>query len=61
VQYLLGDIGPLTPELFHRLVPGLPDRDAYLCGPQALSTAARQALRQAGLPQHQLHEERFAF
>jgi predicted ferric reductase len=62
VQYLLGeDIGSLTPELFHGLVPGLGERDAYLCGPPGLAAAVRTALLQAGLPEQQLHEERFAF
>ena len=61
VRYLLGDdVGPLTPELLTRLVPGLPDRDVYLCGPPGLAAALRRALRGAGLPDAQLHEERFA-
>jgi ferredoxin-NADP reductase len=62
VRYLVGDgIGPLSPELFHRLVPGLLDRDVYLCGPPGLAAAVRRALRDAGLADHELHEERFAF
>jgi len=62
VQYLTGkDIGQLTPELFHRLVPDLLTRDVYLCGPPGLAAAARRALHRAGLATHQLHEERFAF
>jgi len=62
VQYLTGkDVGELTPELFHRLVPDLLARDVYLCGPPGLAAAARCALHGAGLPKHQLHEERFAF
>jgi predicted ferric reductase len=62
LQYLLGNqIGPFTADLFHRLVPGLPHRDVYLCGPPAMATAARRALRDAGLPAVQLHEERFDF
>jgi len=62
VQYLLGDrIGPFTPELLHRLVPGLPHRDVYLCGPPGMATAVRRSLRRAGLPDTQLHEERFHF
>ena len=61
MRYLLGDdVGPLTPELLTRLVPGLPDRDVYLCGPPGLAAALRLALRGAGLPDAQLHEERFA-
>jgi predicted ferric reductase len=62
VHYLLGSqVGPLSPELFQHLVPGLPHRDVYLCGPPGMATAARRALKQAGLPDEQLHEERFDF
>jgi len=62
VQYLTGkDVGELTPQLLHRLVPDLLSRDVYLCGPPGLATAARHALHEAGLPKYQLHEERFAF
>jgi ferredoxin-NADP reductase len=62
VHYLVGkDVGPFTPELFHRLVPGLVSRDVYLCGPPGLSDAVRHALQEAGLPPEQFHEERFAF
>jgi len=60
VHYLLGDqVGPLSPELFHRLVPGLVQRDVYLCGPPGMATAVRRSLKHAGLPGAQLHEERF--
>ena len=61
VRYLVGEIGPLTPELLRRHVPDLLDRDVYLCASPGLSTAVRHALRAAGLPAQQLHEERFAF
>ncbi len=62
VQHLLGeDTGPLTPELFLGLVPGLPDRDVYLWGPPGMALSVRRALLAAGLPEPQLHEERFAF
>ena len=62
VKYLSGDaVGPFTPELFWQLVPGLVHRDVYLCGPPAMASAARRSLMQAGLPEAQLHEERFDF
>lgn len=61
VRYVLGErAGPLNAELLQRLVPGLVDRDVYFCGPPGISTAARRALRRAGLADQQLHEERFA-
>jgi predicted ferric reductase len=61
VTYLFGDDVVLDAALFHRLAPGLTGRDVYLCASPAMSTAVRTALQQAGLPEHQLHEERFAF
>jgi len=61
VQYLTGDIGPISAEKLLRAVPGLLDRDVYLCASPGLSAGVRQALRAAGLPSRQLHEERFAF
>jgi predicted ferric reductase len=61
VVYLLGsDRGLLSARSLIRLVPGLTDRDVYLCGPPGMSAAVRRSLRQAGVPPSQLHEERFA-
>jgi predicted ferric reductase len=62
LNYLLGDqLGPLTPDLLRYLVPNLADRDVYLCGSPRLAGAVRKSLRSAGLPDRQLHEERFDF
>jgi ferredoxin-NADP reductase len=62
VQYLTGEhAGPFSPQLFWHLVPGLLERDVYLCGPPGMAGAVRRALRQAGLADGQLHEERFDF
>jgi predicted ferric reductase len=62
IRYLLGsDPECLTAPSLLRLVPDLPDRDVYLCGPPGMSGATRAALRDAGLPPEHLHEERFAF
>ncbi|MGF7238695.1 MAG: ferredoxin reductase family protein, partial [Frankia sp.] len=62
VRYLLGEhVGPLSPELFRREVPDLLDRDVYLCGPPGMAAAVRRSLKDAGLPEGQLHEERFDF
>jgi len=61
VVYLLGgDRGLLSARSLTRLVPGLPDRDVYLCGPPGMSAAVRRSLREAGVPPSHLHEERFA-
>ncbi len=61
VRYLLGeDDGQLSTPSLQRLVPDLPSRDVFLCGPPRLTAAVRTSLREAGLPPGQLHEERFA-
>jgi predicted ferric reductase len=62
VVYLLGESSEhLSSDSLTRLVPGLTDRDVYLCGPPGMAEAVRRSLRQAGLRSSQLHEERFAF
>jgi ferredoxin-NADP reductase/DMSO/TMAO reductase YedYZ heme-binding membrane subunit len=61
VLYLLGDDPSLlTARSLDRLVPGLADRDVYLCGPPGMADAVRRSLLQAGLPPAHVHEERFA-
>jgi ferredoxin-NADP reductase len=61
VVYLLGsDPDLLSAGSLARLVPGLTDRDVYLCASPGMSAAVRRSLMTAGLPSAQLHEERFA-
>jgi ferredoxin-NADP reductase len=61
VVYLLGgNREVLSARTLVRLVPGLVERDVYLCGPPGLSAAVRDSLDEAGLPASHLHEERFA-
>ena len=59
VHYLVGDVGPLSAGLLLGLVPDLRKRDVYLCASPGLAKAVRRSLRDAGLPNTQLHEERF--
>jgi ferredoxin-NADP reductase len=62
VLYLLGkDRELLSARMLRRTIPDIGRRDVYLCGPPGLSAAVRGALRAAGLPPDQLHEERFSF
>ena len=63
VHYLTGsrEQVPLTSELLARLVPGLPHRDVYLCGPPGMIAAAISSLRSAGVPRRQVHIESFEF
>ncbi len=50
----------LSPENLAKLVPGIADRDVFICGPAAMMDATRQALDQLGVPEEQIHNERFA-
>jgi ferredoxin-NADP reductase len=60
--FLLGDLaGWLTAPGLVWLIPDLVHRDVDLCGPPGMADGVRTALRDAGLPARNLHEERFAF
>jgi predicted ferric reductase len=62
ISYVLGEgRDALSPTALLRMAPDLAVRDVYMCGPPGLMTAVRTSLHRAGLPQHQLHEERFSF
>ncbi|GAA0375860.1 ferric reductase [Acrocarpospora corrugata] len=52
---------PLTGRALRVLVPGLADHDVYICGPTGMTTAARNALRRAGVPARRIHVECFDF
>jgi ferredoxin-NADP reductase len=56
-----GDRSAMSAAGLLRMVPDLPDRDVFVCGPAGLMDAVRVSLRRAGLPPAQLHEERFVF
>ena len=42
------------------LVPDVAGREVYVCGPDGFMTAARAALRAAGVPDRHVHAERFS-
>ena len=42
------------------LVPDIAQRDAYVCGPPAMTDAVRRQIRRAGVPSRHVHLERFA-
>ncbi len=48
-------------EALRRLVPDVADQDVYLCGADRWMDAARAAVLAAGVPQAQIHEERFTW
>lgn len=65
VGYLVGrraqGYDPLHAAALRQIVPDLADHDVFLCGPEAMTVAARAALREAGVPRRRIHTESFAF
>jgi ferredoxin-NADP reductase len=65
--YLFGRRGqgrrldPLNAGELNRLIPDLPERDVYLCGPPGMTEHARAELRRAGVARRQIHHESFTF
>jgi predicted ferric reductase len=51
---------PFGPDNLVALVPDIAERDVYVCGPPAMTTAVLRSLRQVGVPSRQVHAERFA-
>jgi len=64
VHVLTGRTGdgppPFGPENLVALVPDITERDVYVCGPPAMTTAVLRSLRSLRIPRSQLHAERFA-
>jgi predicted ferric reductase len=50
----------LAPGRLREMVPDLPSRDVYLCGPAQMMDEVKRSLREAGVPRRQIHTERFA-
>jgi ferredoxin-NADP reductase len=44
-----------------RLVPLFADSDVYICGPEPLVSAVREAFEDVGGPKNRFHDEAFAF
>ena len=50
----------LSPGHLRRLVPDIRERDVFVCGPPAMTTAIEHNVRRAGVPARHVHTERFA-
>ncbi|MFG2806582.1 ferredoxin reductase family protein [Streptomyces massasporeus] len=50
---------PFEPDALRALVPDLAERDVYVCGPPAMTSAVLGALRGLKVPRSQVHAERF--
>ncbi len=55
-----GPRGRVTADLLGRLVPNLPDRAAFVCGPDAMAQAVRDELVAAGVPAERVTLESFS-
>jgi predicted ferric reductase len=57
----VGAHGHRDADVLRRLAPDLRRSDVYVCGPDGWMDAAVAAVRDAGVPKEQLHQERFAW
>jgi predicted ferric reductase len=51
---------PFEPRTLLAGVPDIADRDVFVCGPPAMTTAVLRSLRALGVPRSQVHAERFS-
>jgi predicted ferric reductase len=67
IHYLIGRRGtpelpddPLSAQALRRLVPDVEARDVFICGPASMMRRMQGILRELGVPEQQIHLERFA-
>jgi predicted ferric reductase len=67
IHYLIGRRGtpalpddPLSAQTLRRLVADIESRDIFVCGPASMMERVREVLRTIGVPDQQIHFERFA-
>src|SRR6202140_3754642 len=67
IHYLIGRRGtselpddPLSAQTLRRLVPDVESRDIFVCGPASMMERMQVILRELGVPEQQIHLERFA-
>jgi predicted ferric reductase len=51
----------ITAETLRQALPDLPDRDVFVCGPDAFTAAVAAACREAGVAADRIHHESFDF
>jgi predicted ferric reductase len=63
VHYLVGPRKnhPMSAASLKALVPTFADSDIYMCGPEPLCSAVREAAEDLGVPKNRIHDEAFAF
>ena len=50
---------PFAAQELSALVPGITARDIFVCGPDAMTAAVLKSLKELGVPERQVHAERF--
>ncbi|MEO6797815.1 MAG: ferredoxin reductase family protein [Candidatus Dormibacter sp.] len=67
IHYLIGRRGtpelasdPISAQTVRRLVPDVISRDVFICGPHGMMKRTEEVLRTIGVPDQQIHLERFA-
>jgi predicted ferric reductase len=61
VHYVVGERDRWPPEELVALVPDIAERDVYVCGPPAMTTATRDTLERSGVSGRHIVVERFAY
>jgi len=63
IHYLVGPRKnhPMDARSMKRLVPQFADSDVYICGPEPLVSAVREAFEDVGGSKNRFHDEAFAF
>ncbi|SMD26620.1 ferredoxin reductase family protein [Kibdelosporangium aridum] len=51
---------PFEPGTLRTAVPDIRERDVYICGPTAMTEAVEDSLRKLGVPDSQIHTEKFS-
>jgi ferredoxin-NADP reductase len=67
LHYLVGQRGtgeltqdPLSPRALRQMVPDAVQREVFICGPGGMMLELHRSLREIGVPDIQIHYERFA-
>jgi predicted ferric reductase len=63
IHYLVGPRSkfPMDAKMMLKLCPYFPDSDIYICGPEPLVEAVREAAQKAGVPKNRFHDEAFNY
>ena len=63
VHYLIGNRNqhPMNANSIRKIAPYFADSDIYVCGPEGMVEAVRQAAKEVGVPKHRFHDEAFGF